>query len=131
MFYENDTVSSDLRETNHGHLPYKLLRRTTVDILIAEKQFPSPDFIKLDVQGNELEVLRGAEQALKSVEVILMELNLMPLYIGAPLVDEAVRYMAERGFRLYDIGMFFRRPYDNALWQLDALFVRASSPLIA
>jgi FkbM family methyltransferase len=131
VFYESDTASSVLEDANHDNLPTKLLRMTTLDILVDERQFPSPDFIKLDVQGYEIEVLRGAEQTLKSTQVVLMEVNLIGLYKGAPLLDETVRYMADRGFRLYDIGTFFRRPYDNALWQMDAVFVKTSSPLIA
>jgi FkbM family methyltransferase len=130
-FYETDTASSVLKDANHDNAPYTVLTMTTLDNLVRERQFPSPAFIKVDVQGYELEVLRGAEQTLKSAEVILMEINLLPIYRDAPLAHDAVRFMADRGFNLYDIGTFFRRPYDNALWQMDAVFVRSSSHLIA
>jgi FkbM family methyltransferase len=131
VFYESDTASSVLKDANHDKVPSRVLTMTTLDNLVGERQFPPPDFIKLDVQGYEIEVLRGAEQTLKSAEVILMEINLLPIYEDAPLAHQAVGFMADRGFYLYDIGTFFRRPYDNALWQLDAVFVRSSSHLIA
>jgi len=60
-----------------------------------------------------------------------MEVNLLPILDGAPLFHEAAQFMSERGFQMYDICSFFRRPYDGALWQVDVIFVRVSSPLVA
>lgn len=130
-FYEGDTASSVLQDANHDSPPSRVLPMTTLDIVIEEKKFPAPDFIKLDVQGYEIEVLKGASRALKSAQVVLMEVNLIPINRGAPLVHDAVGYMADRGFRVYDVGTFFRRPYDNSLWQMDVFFARPSSPLNA
>jgi FkbM family methyltransferase len=130
-FYESDTASSVLQDANHVCGPSKFLPMTTLDLLTAEKKFPPPDLIKLDVQGYEMEVLEGASQTLKSAQVVLMEVNLIPIYKDAPLVHETVRYMSDKDFRVYDVGTFFRRPFDNALWQMDIVFVRSSSPLIA
>ena len=104
---------------------------TTLDKFTANTVFARPDFIKLDVQGYELEVLRGAEPALASAEAVLMEVNLLGILDGAPLFHEATRFMSERGFQVYDIGTFFRRPHDGALWQVDVIFVRSSSALVA
>jgi len=47
------------------------------------------------------------------------------------LFHEATQFMRERGFQVYDICTFFRRPYDGALWCMDVIFVRSSSPLVA
>lgn len=129
-FYEGDTASSVLPDANHGNSRFRTLPMTTLDELQERTQFPPPDFIKLDVQGYEIEVLKGAERALASAEAVQMEVNLIPIYEGAPLAHDAVAYMANRGFRLYDIGDFYRRPYDKALWQMDMMFVRASSSLV-
>lgn len=104
---------------------------TTLDKFTANTVFAQPDFIKLDVQGYELEVLRGGELALASAEAVFMEVNLLGVLDGVPLFHEATQFMSERGFQVYDICTFFRRPYDGALWQLDVIFVRSSSPLVA
>jgi len=104
---------------------------TTLDKVTANTVFVRPDFIKLDVQGYELEVLRGGELALASAEAVLMEVNLLGILDGAPLFHEATQFMRERGFQVYDICTFFRRPYDGALWQVEVIFVRSSSPLVA
>jgi FkbM family methyltransferase len=104
---------------------------TTLDKLTANTVFGRPDLIKLDVQGYELEVLLGAGLTLVSAEAVLMEVNLLGILDGAPLFHEATQFMSERGFQLYDICSFFRRPYDGALWQVDVIFVRRSSRLVA
>lgn len=104
---------------------------TTFDKFTANKVFARPDFLKLDIQGYELEVLRGGELALASADAVLMEVNLLGILDGAPLFHEATQFMSERGFQVYDICSFFRRPYDGALWQVDVIFVRSSSLLVA
>jgi len=104
---------------------------TTLDKVTANTVFVRPDFIKLDVQGYELEVLRGAGLALASAEAVLMEVNLIGILDGAPLFHEATQFMSELGSQVYDICTFFRRPYDGTLWQVDVIFVRSSSHLVA
>jgi hypothetical protein len=104
---------------------------TTLDAITEGSAFARPDFIKLDVQGYEIEVLRGGVRALESAEVVLMEVNLLGLYEGVPLFHESADYMGKQGFQVYELGSLIRRPYDGALWQADVIFVRNSSPLLS
>jgi FkbM family methyltransferase len=131
IFYQAETGSSVLRDPGNTAALPAAMEMTTLDAVTRGTPFARADFLKLDVQGYELEVLKGAEEVLHSAEAVMMEVNLIGVYQGAPLVDEAVAYMAARGFRVYDVCTFFRRPYDNALWQMDMIFVRATSPLMA
>jgi hypothetical protein len=89
-----------------------------------------PDFLKIDVQGYELEVLKGAQESLRNIEVILTEVNYLEVYQGAPLAAELIGWLSKREFVLYDVVNFMRRPLDKALWQSDMIFVRLSSPLL-
>lgn len=131
-FYLSESASSVLPEPERRQSVEVIsIPMTTLDEVTAGSKFARPDFIKLDVQGYELEVLKGGEKILRSAQAVLMEVNLLPILDGAPLFHEAVHFMGERGFRLYDLCTFFRRPYDGALWQVDAIFVRSSSPLVA
>ncbi len=129
-FHENETTSSVLPERGNASGRTRDLSLTTLDVLAAGTVFAAPDFLKLDVQGYELEVLKGASVALGSVEVVVMELNLIDVNIGAPLMQEACQFMAERGYRLYDICTLYRRPLDGALWQVDGIFVSSQSSLL-
>ncbi len=59
-----------------------------------------------------------------------MEVSLIELYKGNPLLHEVIAFMHERGFLCYDIPTLMRRPKDRTLWQVDMIFVKASSPLV-
>jgi FkbM family methyltransferase len=89
------------------------------------------DFLKIDTQGYELEVLHGAKRVLSQAEVVLLEISLIEINEGAPIADEVIAFMKRAGFVLYDICEFHRRPLDKALWQIDGLFVQNDSRLRA
>jgi hypothetical protein len=54
--------------------------------------------IKMDVQGAELDVLKGAVETLKSVNHIILELQVVEYNKGAPLKDAVIEYMDSIGF---------------------------------
>lgn len=61
------------------------------------------DFVKLDVQGAELEILRGGEQLLRRALGFLVEVWFTPVYQGAPLFAEIDAHLRERGFTLFGL----------------------------
>ena len=130
-FYYVGSASSVLPEAEKNDLPSVYLPMTTLDALTIGKVFARPDLIKLDVQGYEVEVLKGGPRTLAGAEVVVMEVNLIAINKGAPLFHDVVKFMADRGFQVYDICTFYRRPYDRALWQTDVVFIRSSSPLVS
>jgi FkbM family methyltransferase len=91
----------------------------------------APVFLKIDAQGYELQILEGAAHTLAQAEVVLLEVALIEINEGAPLLHDVVGFMKSRGFVAYDIVEFHRRPLDRALCQVDIVFVREASPLIA
>jgi len=129
-FCENETASSITLSPAAG-LSTKTLRTRTLDSLLQEKQFPLPDLMKLDVQGHELEVLKGATVALAHAEICLLEVTLIDFGEGNPLLLEMINYMDNNGFQAYDISQFIRRPYDKALFQIDMFFIKKNSSMIA
>lgn len=102
----------------------------TLDSLLSEHGIAAPDLLKLDVQGYELEVLKGAEGALVGCEFVLLEVSLWPYNRGGPLAAEVFGWMADRNFRAYEILAFARRP-DGVMVQADVLFVSTRSHLLA
>lgn len=90
-----------------------------------------PVFLKIDTQGYELEVLKGAQFVLPLVQVILLEVAIIEINEGAPLLHEVLAFLKSMGFVTYDILEFHRRPLDQALNQIDILFVREDSPMAA
>jgi FkbM family methyltransferase len=130
-FCESETASSVLPEAANTRPPTTRMAMTTLDAITQNGRFAHPNFIKVDVQGYELEVLRGGARTLESAEAVLMEVNLLRLHEGAPLFHESAEFMGNHGFQVYDICSLIRRPYDGAVWQCDVIFVRSSSSLIA
>jgi FkbM family methyltransferase len=96
----------------------------SLDSIIAERQWPLPDFIKLDTQGSELDILRGAPQCLANARGLQIECNVQKYNEEAPLVAAVIAFAESEGFRLYDVVQFhFTRRKE--LLQADLVFVRA------
>lgn len=69
------------------------------------------DLIKLDVQGAELDVLRGAERLLGDVLVIHTEVEFFPMYESQPLFDDLFRFLLDREFEMFDFSRLIRYSY--------------------
>lgn len=70
----------------------------TLDTVTAK--LPKPDLIKLDVQGAELDILRGGLKCLQNAKDIILEAQHVEYNIGAPRVEEVIKFMEENGFKL-------------------------------
>ena len=101
----------------------------TLDEVLEEKNFSDVHLIKLDVQGYELEILKGAPKALNTAQVVLLEVSFLQYNKGAPLFADVVQFMGEHGFVTYDIGSLVRWHGDDSLLQADLIFVRKDSSL--
>ena len=129
-FYENETASHIQLSNVNNTAGTKSYLTQTLDGIIEEHNYPFPDFIKLDVQGHELEVLKGAGKSLANCEVCLLEVPFLDLTPGNPLIWEVLNFMDSKGFQAYDISQLMRRPLDKALFQADIFFVKKDSKLL-
>jgi hypothetical protein len=93
-----------------------------VDRFLAEHDTPSVDILKSDTQGYDLQVFKGAEEAMREnrIGLIYTELIFSDMYSGIPPFDEVYRHLVDRGFRLVSI-YHFEHQNDLAGWA-DALF---------
>ena len=129
VFNVMDTGSSLYSEQSNIPRTRELLTMHTLDNVI--NRFPelqTPLFIKLDVQGAELNVLTGGIHALALAEVVQLEVALMNYNEGAPDINSVLNFMADRGFAFFDICGFIR-PIPKYLSHIDVLFVRKESTL--
>jgi FkbM family methyltransferase len=80
-----------------------------------------PILLKIDVQGFELDVLRGAGDAIRRIQTVFVECSFVELYEGQALADEVVTYLSGHGFRLAGVhGLVTGR--DGEALQADLLF---------
>jgi FkbM family methyltransferase len=81
-------------------------------------------YLKVDVQGYELEVIAGAAGVLSAIQAIELELSLSRMYQGMPLAPEAIAVLSKMGFRLFAFECIFDDPQSGEMLQLDTIFVR-------
>jgi len=77
---------------------------TTLDAFCREHGVESVDAMKLDTQGSELDILRGATQALSGCSLIDVEVEFNPLYEKQPLFGEVDAFLRARGFVLWRLN---------------------------
>jgi FkbM family methyltransferase len=97
---------------------------TTVDLYRAERAVPRIDILKIDTQGFDLQVLRGASGSFDQGQIrfVLIELIFADLYQGQARVDEVFRYLLDYHMQL--VGLYDIHPVHGRAGWADALFVR-------
>ncbi|MFC7356852.1 FkbM family methyltransferase [Jejudonia soesokkakensis] len=105
----------------------------TLDDIISDSTFEIPQLVKLDIQGFELEALKGATSLFGKTEVFILEVSLFAFGSGKKMPEfaEVISFMYERGYVAYDFPGFLRRPLDKALGQCDVCFVKENGFLRA
>jgi FkbM family methyltransferase len=121
--YNSTFLRSSEGSTHPGHELRKTSIRT-LDGLVATAPGFSPDLVKLDVQGYELEALKGGASLFGVTEMFVMETSQFRFWDQQPLTRECIAFMYDRGYELYDVADYLRRPSDGALGQLDLAFVK-------
>ena len=96
------------------------------------------DFIKLDTEGSELEILEGALATLEKILAVEIEVAFTAFNVGRPLFADVDLFMRKNGFSLYDLDTyrhsrmvlpslesdsFSTTSYGQTLWA-DALYIK-------
>lgn len=95
-----------------------------LDDIKIEKDYNSI-FLKIDVQGYELDVLKGAEQLLKNVSLIKVEISFTKLYQDSTNWKSLIDFLFQKGFEIWDIENGFRNPNNFKLLQSDIILVNS------
>src|SRR3954451_156925 len=80
-------------------------------------------WLKLDVQGYEMHVLRGAGESIATISAVQAELSLVPLYDGDTPWQDIVRWLGERGFTLAGLAPGFADAETGRHLQFDGIFL--------
>jgi FkbM family methyltransferase len=94
----------------------------TLDSAVSKLQLESPVLLKIDTQGYEDRVLRGARETLKSVDFVLLEASMNSLYDGELTFTEMVKLMDELGFSFLRPLSWHLAPRTGEIIEMDILF---------
>lgn len=97
----------------------------TLADFMKQKGIQEIDLLKLDLQGYELNALRGLKDRLEQVKSIYIEVEFMRLYEGASLFSEVDSFLHERGFIFFQFYGLVRSPDNGRLLFGDAIFLNS------
>jgi len=126
-FYEKGSAGDSYYKeytSHYEHIKPTKKRSITLDALLVAEKLPMPDFIKLDTQGSEIDILRGGEKTLQHVSLLYIECPLIKYNEGAPVLDEYLDYTRKIGFIPYEICE--QHLSHDVLVQIDIMFIRKS-----
>ena len=147
--YYIDKTSSDYIDDRYDNLrtlkidKFDVLKTITLSADTLDNQLSivnlmDIDFIKLDVQGHELPILKGGRTTLSNTVGVEIEVEFLPLYKGQSVFHEVDSFLTSCGFELYDLKRTFRnrcgkKIYGDRKGQLlwaDALYLRSPERLL-
>ena len=102
------------------------LPMTTLDKMVAKRKLKNIDFIKIDTQGSELDILKGGKSTVIKAEFILLETQNLEYNDKAPFTEDIIIAMKSYGFRLFDI-LETHYLATGQLFQVDLLFAQKTS----
>ncbi|MFT4703252.1 MAG: FkbM family methyltransferase [Bradymonadia bacterium] len=121
-----DMLPAHLKSAPESHyVGTEAIDVTTLDSLFERVCGTSKNiYMKIDTQGFESKVLKGAEKSLQRIDTVQMEMSLVPLYDGELLFNEMFALMTSKGYTLIAIENGFSDPASGQLLQLDGIFHR-------
>ncbi len=114
MYPPNQAYNQRYRERHHvKRVPVREIpvNCDAMDNVLREED--TPDFIKIDTQGSEYEIIKGARRILTdNIPMVLTETWCSEIYKGAPLTHDVLRLMFELGYQPADLNV-------AAAWQAE------------
>ena len=103
---------------------------TTIDAIFSEKDLlDGPILMKIDTEGGELNVLKGARSALEKIDFVITEVSISTRFEGSYSFEELCWYMREMGFYLYTFLSVAQKPDGLRPRFADLVFARKNGNL--
>ena len=109
--------SSYIENSNHFN-EYETQQLPVITLDSLNQEF---EFIKMDVQGAELDIIKGGLKTILNSSILQLELGVLDYNIGSPQASEIISYLYNLDFHLFDIGSLYY--WDGYLNQSDMFFI--------
>lgn len=122
---EDSSSFFDVSEVQKEAFGSVVVRKTVVHCaplseFVSTEELGKTALLKIDTQGYELEVLRGATELLSAFKAIYCELSYVELYRGQPKASEVICFLRDHGFNL--TGVYNQAEAGGVALQADMLF---------
>ena len=114
------------------------LEADSMNNLLLKENISEIDFMKIDTQGSELDIIKGASNFYENLVGLEVEVEFLELYRGQPLFSEVNSFIESKGFTLIDLKRYFwkrsSKKYSSNKGQLifaDALYLKEPEDIIA
>lgn len=95
----------------------------TLNGLFSDSELPIPDIIKIDAEGLDIEVLKGASNFFGKTEIFMVEAGVVNKSFDNSFL-KLINFMDEKGYRLFDITDINRPFQPKVLWLVELVFVK-------
>jgi len=95
----------------------------TLNDLFSDSDLPVPDIIKIDAEGLDIEVLKGASNFFGKTEIFMVEAGVVNKTFSNSFL-KLINFMDENNYRLFEITDLNRPFTPNVLWLVELVFVK-------
>ena len=120
---DSHTFALTPRQAEEFGYPQVEVPVVALDDFFKGKNLPKVDILKIDAEGWDLEVLKGAEKTAQSADIVLMEASVLNTVFPNSVVQVVVA-MSRLDFILFDITDLNRTEKHGALWLVELAFVK-------
>jgi FkbM family methyltransferase len=99
-YYKENSKYSAAAEKIYNENSAKKRIGFTIDTIVEKNNFLLPDFVKIDVQGAEIDILKGMKNTLKTVKNLIVEIQHVEYNVGALQKNESFEFIKNLGFEL-------------------------------
>tara|TARA_A100001035_G_C27708702_1_gene466105 strand:+ start:305 stop:982 length:678 start_codon:yes stop_codon:yes gene_type:complete len=122
FFYTLNATGDSYLKQNIGYDKAKKIKikSNTLDNFSNINKLPKPNFIKIDTQGSEIDILKSAKNTLKNCKFILLECPLVEYNKNAPNISEYLSFM--KSIKYLPVELIQKQIHKKLLVQIDILF---------
>lgn len=95
----------------------------TLNDLLSNSELPVPDIIKIDAEGLDIAVLKGASNFFGKTEIFMVEAGVVNKSFDNSFL-KLINFMDEKDYRLFDITDLNRPFQPQVLWLVELVFVK-------